>query len=145
MRILSFVSKLRRSPSRIIAIAARSFTLPPGLYHSALATTRTGDCGFTTRLNESIGVLPMRSSTDWPIGAEVAGAAIFTVWRGILRFAVADSNRLIGGGGDDHLQHAIQPGARLRVAAIERKRLKVVCECWSEALRGFVILCGTRV
>src|SRR5688572_10954261 len=65
-RIFPDLSSPRRSPSRTIDIAARSFTLPPGLYHSALASTCTGATGPATRLKESSGVLPIKSSTDRP-------------------------------------------------------------------------------
>ena len=62
--VLSAVSRPERSPSRIMPRAARSFTLPPGLYHSALAKTRTGATWAATRSNASSGVLPIRSVTD---------------------------------------------------------------------------------
>src|SRR5687768_13870746 len=65
-RIFPDFSSPRRSPSRIIDIAARSFTLPPGLNHSALAKTCAGATDCATRLNESSGVLPIKSSTDRP-------------------------------------------------------------------------------
>src|SRR5689334_5908345 len=67
MIVLSFVSSPRRSPSRIIDSAGRSFTEPPGLYHSALAYTRTsGGRSAVTRLNASSGVLPIRSTIAVP-------------------------------------------------------------------------------
>src|SRR2546421_11865023 len=66
MRILSLVSSPRRSPSRIIDSAARSLTLPPGLCHSALAYTSTGATDFAIRLNDSNGVLPIRSRMEVP-------------------------------------------------------------------------------
>src|SRR5437870_4563340 len=73
IRILSLVNNPRRSPSRIIASAARSFTLPPGLYHSAFAYTRTGPTASAIRLNDSSGVLPINSSVDRAesVGGEV--------------------------------------------------------------------------
>jgi hypothetical protein len=65
--VLSFVSSPRRSPSRIIDSAARSFTLPPGLYHSAFAYTCTpGRSPVVSRLKLRSGVFPTRSNTDRP-------------------------------------------------------------------------------
>src|SRR5260221_232717 len=65
-RILFRVNSPRRSPSRIMFSAARSFTLPPGLYHSALASTSTGAASAVTRLNDNIGVLPISCNSDLP-------------------------------------------------------------------------------
>src|SRR5688572_1099082 len=65
-RIFPGLSNPRRSPSSTIERAARSFTLPAGLYHSAFAKTCTGATDSETRLNESSGVLPIRSRTDRP-------------------------------------------------------------------------------
>src|SRR5947208_1922393 len=50
------------SASSIIALAARSFTLPPGFWPSSLRTIRA--CGFgLSEVTSTSGVLPMRSST----------------------------------------------------------------------------------
>src|SRR5215472_7964352 len=58
-----------RSPSRIIEYAARSFTEPPGLNHSALAQISTLGNSAPSRDRRINGVLPMRSSQCWPTGA----------------------------------------------------------------------------
>jgi len=44
--------------------AARSLTLPPGLYHSALANNSTPGKSAPIRLKRTIGVLPINSNTD---------------------------------------------------------------------------------
>src|SRR5208282_5172954 len=58
-----------RSPSRTIEYAARSFTEPPGLNHSALAQNSTFGKSAPIRSILSKGVLPMRSSRCWPMRA----------------------------------------------------------------------------
>ena len=52
--------------ARIMAIAARSFTLPPGLCHSALASNVIPGSSRTTRSRRSSGVLPIRLSSREP-------------------------------------------------------------------------------
>ena len=57
MRVPSF------SASRIIHLAARSFTDPPGFWPSSLARMRTFGFGDSDEMS-TIGVSPMRSSAD---------------------------------------------------------------------------------
>src|ERR1051326_3985192 len=52
--------------SRTMAAAARSFTDPPGLCHSALARIWIPANSALARSRRNNGVLPMRSSSDMP-------------------------------------------------------------------------------
>src|SRR6266851_442644 len=59
MIVLRCVSSPRCSPSTIIESAARSFTEPPGLNHSALAYTSSPGNSRSNSLTRSSGVLPI--------------------------------------------------------------------------------------
>jgi hypothetical protein len=62
-----------RSASSIIAMAGRSFTLPPGLNSSTLATTSQARSD-ATRLRRTSGVLPTRSSNESAMRGAGAGS-----------------------------------------------------------------------
>ena len=65
-----------------MAKAARSFTLPPGLYHSALAITRTGATCSATRRKLSSGVFPIRSMIDRPgTAAVLVGTSVMNSYK----------------------------------------------------------------
>src|SRR5436190_11726234 len=87
-RTLSGVRSPRRSPSRTMYSAARSLTLPPGLYHSALAYTLTGATDCVMRLKSSNGVFPISSRTERP-------AATGRIWGEVTAFK--DYPRMIVG------------------------------------------------
>src|SRR5215469_4085174 len=52
--------------SRMMLAAARSFTDPPGLHHSALPRSSTPGRARLTRSRRSSGVFPTRSKAYWP-------------------------------------------------------------------------------
>ena len=66
------------SPARIIEYAARSFTDPPGLNHSALAVNVTFGNSAITRAILISGVFPIRSSRLAPTVRVAAGFAFDT-------------------------------------------------------------------
>ena len=66
------------SPARIIEYAARSFTDPPGLNHSALAANVTCGNSPVTRAILISGVFPMRSSKLAPTGSVAPGFGVDT-------------------------------------------------------------------
>src|SRR5579863_9251382 len=65
-RVLPGVSRPRARASRTILAAARSFTLPPGLVHSALASRVMPGRSRTGRSRRMRGVFPMRSGREEP-------------------------------------------------------------------------------
>src|SRR5467141_992258 len=65
MIVLLCVSAPRLSPSSIIQSAARSFTEPPGLNHSAFAYTSSPGTSFSNSLTRRSGVFPI----SWMIPA----------------------------------------------------------------------------
>src|SRR5579871_3210455 len=64
--VLPGVSRPRALASRTMLAAARSFTLPPGLVHSALASRVIPSTSRTGRSRRIIGVFPMRSGIEVP-------------------------------------------------------------------------------
>src|SRR5215469_7147866 len=65
-RVLPEANFPLRRPSEMMLNAARSLTEPPGLYHSALASTCTLGNSRAMRSSRSKGVLPMRAMVRWP-------------------------------------------------------------------------------
>ena len=59
-RILPALNFALRRPSETMLNAARSFTDPPGLYHSALPNSVTPGRFAVSRSKRRMGVLPMR-------------------------------------------------------------------------------------
>ncbi len=53
-------------PASTIAIAARSFTLPPGFAHSAFPSNSTPSNSAATPSSRTSGVFPIRSSSPVP-------------------------------------------------------------------------------
>src|SRR5713226_10537999 len=100
MIVLRCVSSPRCSPSTIIESAARSFTEPPGLNHSALAYTSSPGKSRSNNLIRSRGVLPI--SPMMP--ALTVRCAISSQDRNLGR-ALVDSElgeEVGGGDADDH-------------------------------------------
>lgn len=67
--VFSGVSNPRSSPSRIIHNAGRSFTEPPGLYHSAFPKMLTPGVSAEMEGNSKSGVFPTRSTLRVPTEA----------------------------------------------------------------------------
>src|SRR5215475_1168526 len=65
-KVLPGVSRPRAMASRTIFAAARSFTLPPGLVHSALASNVMPSNPRTGCSNRISGVFPIRSGSEDP-------------------------------------------------------------------------------
>src|SRR5512143_2792765 len=72
------LSAPRRSASSTMASAIRSFTLPPGLSDSILAST-VAPPGFGIRFSRTSGVAPISSSTEPAVRGRAGAAALLVV------------------------------------------------------------------
>src|SRR5579864_1546935 len=72
------LSTPRRSASSTMASAIRSFTLPPGLSDSILAST-VAPPGFGTRFSRTSGVAPISSRTEPAVRGRAGAAALLVV------------------------------------------------------------------
>src|SRR5688572_20387336 len=79
-RILSRVSAPERSPSAIIRAAGRSFTEPPGFFHSAFAYSSTLRRPFSKSDRRISGVFPIRSMTEAAVRGSPGVATDISDW-----------------------------------------------------------------
>src|SRR5688572_10184828 len=79
-RILSFVSAPDRSPSRIMRAAGRSFTEPPGFFHSALAYSSTFRSPCSKPDRRISGVFPIKSMMEAAVRGSPGVATDMSDW-----------------------------------------------------------------
>src|SRR5262249_11558228 len=122
-------------PSSIIFFAGRSLTEPPGLKPSSFASMRTPSASPSrTRRISTIGVFPMRSSTECTAGGPPAGASGDRVRCAAFRI------RLLATAGDRGNDGHLVAGLHGRVEVLEEADVFAVHEDVDEAAHraGFV-------
>src|SRR6267142_2589371 len=80
--ILSRVKAPDRSPSSIIRNAGRSFTEPPGFFHSAFAYSSTFRRSVSNAESRINGVLPIKSTMDVAVRGRPGMATGISDWDG---------------------------------------------------------------